>query len=467
MSRRWRLRLLALGCLVTLVVATAVLPRSSGTSSATKLVTSSGSPPPPTPAAGSTQTPAAAPADAGPGVGSAAGVAADVVGPRQTSAPTTRPSRADSVAAPAPPAAPAPHLGPDTMGVDAEIVYDDTLFNRDAHLAAISSGGITYVRREAHWQEIEPNPPNAFTGAHAWQWAATDAWAQDVASHGLRWEPIMAHSAQWASSAPYLGFASEAYLPRDPGTFAAYVAAVAARYGRGGTFWAEHPSLPQLPVTTYEIWNEENAAPLGTPQAYADLLVAARSAIAAVDPQATVIVGGLAAGPTTAKQQSDDGFLRAMVAARPELANLVQGVGYHPYADTVDEVVANVVRMRRTLADIGMRSTPLYLTEVGWPTAGRVDGQSDLPEADRAVALSTVASELVRSDCNVRQFIAFTWVDYENAPTDELPPDSQLRWYGIANADASLKPTGQQYLATVRSLMSPTVANPLVRLCGS
>ena len=368
---------------------------------------------------------------------------------------------------PAPPAAPAPHLGPDTMGVDAEIVYDDTLFNRDAQLAAIASGGITYVRREAHWQEIEPNPPNAFTGAHAWQWAATDAWAQDVASHGLRWEPIMAHSAQWASSAPYLGFASEAYLPRDPGTFAAYVAAVAARYGRGGTFWAEHPSLPQLPVTTYEIWNEENAAPLGTPQAYADLLVAARSAIAAVDPQATVIVGGLAAGPTTAKQQSDDGFLRAMVAARPELANLVQGVGYHPYADTVDEVVANVVRMRRTLADIGMRSTPLYLTEVGWPTAGRVDGQSDLPEADRAVALSTVASELVRSDCNVRQFIAFTWVDYENAPTDELPPDSQLRWYGIANADASLKPTGQQYLATVRSLMSPTVANPLVRLCGS
>jgi hypothetical protein len=29
---------------------------------------------------------------------------------------------------------------------------------------------------------------------------------------------------------------------------------------RNGTFWAEYPTIPKRPITTWEIWNEPNLA---------------------------------------------------------------------------------------------------------------------------------------------------------------------------------------------------------------
>ena len=37
-----------------------------------------------------------------------------------------------------------------------------------------------------------------------------------------------------------------------------FVSGAVERYGPGGSFWAEHPSLPQRPIRTWQIWNEEN-----------------------------------------------------------------------------------------------------------------------------------------------------------------------------------------------------------------
>ncbi len=40
--------------------------------------------------------------------------------------------------------------------------------------------------------------------------------------------------------------------------WSAFVAAAAERYGPGGSFWAEHPTLPERPIRNWQIWNEEN-----------------------------------------------------------------------------------------------------------------------------------------------------------------------------------------------------------------
>ena len=42
----------------------------------------------------------------------------------------------------------------------------------------------------------------------------------------------------------------------DANAMAAFVSSFAQQYGRGGTFWSQHPELPYLPVESYEIGNE-------------------------------------------------------------------------------------------------------------------------------------------------------------------------------------------------------------------
>ena len=44
--------------------------------------------------------------------------------------------------------------------------------------------------------------------------------------------------------------------PADPAAYGRFAGQVAARFGSRGTFWAEHPELPRVPVRDYQIWNE-------------------------------------------------------------------------------------------------------------------------------------------------------------------------------------------------------------------
>jgi hypothetical protein len=58
------------------------------------------------------------------------------------------------------------------------------------------------------------------------------------------------------------GWAAGSGTELAPGHFAdyeAFAAAVAARYGVGGSFWAANPQLPYLPIEQFEIWDEANS----------------------------------------------------------------------------------------------------------------------------------------------------------------------------------------------------------------
>jgi hypothetical protein len=303
----------------------------------------------------------------------------------------------------------------------------------DTHLQAIADDGVQVVRMGAWWSDLEPGPPT--NGQHHYSWSDIDKQVVALAHHGLQWEPLLCFSATWGSKIDGQYDAA----PDGSDNFAAFGAALAKRYGRGGSFWAEHPELPALPIKSYEVWNEENAKVYwhpGTPGDYADLYAATRTAIHQVDDSSRVIVGGLAAADNGSVVAPAD-FLRQMYEHRPDLKGAVDAVGFHPYAKEPQGVYIKIAQFRRDLDSIAGPGVPIELTEIGWTTV-------DTSEQNRADFLREVAATLPRTDCGVERLTAYSWIGPEQTDGD------REQWFGIANKDGSNKPSASAYSASVK-----------------
>src|SRR5436305_682515 len=134
------------------------------------------------------------------------------------------------------------------FGVNVNRVFNDDFWgvHWDDRLGGVQSSGIGLARTDAFWDWAEPNPPQ--NGTHTYDWSITDSVAAALTRHDLRWLPILDYSAPWASSDPNDTHAP----PSSNDDYAAYAGAFARRFGRGGSFWDDHPSLQYSPVTTYE-----------------------------------------------------------------------------------------------------------------------------------------------------------------------------------------------------------------------
>ena len=343
----------------------------------------------------------------------------------------------------------APAHADEMFGVNVNRVFNDdfTPAHWDAPLAAVRASGLRQARSDAFWMWAEPNAPDQ--GRHTYTWSWLDAEATALAKHDLRWQPILDYSAVWAAGDP-----SDYHSPPTSNAdYAAYARAFASRYGRGGTFWAAHPEIAPLPVTSYEIWNEPDVAsfwrPAPDPAVYADMYLQARAAIHEVDPQATVVVGGLAGGVS---------YVQAMYSARPDLAGNVDAVGWHAYGSSVERMVRGVRALRLALDGLGASTVPIRVTELGWPTSGA--SPITLAESGRAASLELVTDALARSDCKIDAVVPYTWT------TPEKDPASVEDWYGIRHADGSATPTSDAFERVLARWSAQPVSDATrLRLC--
>ena len=337
----------------------------------------------------------------------------------------------------------------DMFGMNVNRVFNDDFepSHWDAALTAVHDAGIRAARTDAFWMWAEPRAP-APDGTHTYDWHMLDEEAQALADHDLTWRPILDYSAHWASSDPSTYHAP----PTSNDDYAAYASAFAQRYGRDGTFWKGKPDAH--PVTVYEIWNEPNGAwfwhPAPDAARYADMYIKARAAIKAVDPDATVVVGGLVA---------DTSFVQAMYAARPELLGNVDAIGWHPYSRTAPGVVGSVRALRLTLESLGDPNVPIHITELGWPTSG--DGTDIvIPEDERAASLELTTNALARSDCGVATVIPYTWTTPQSNPHDVED------WYGLRQSGGGATPSSDAYARVVaRWTNDPISDSARQRLC--
>jgi hypothetical protein len=227
-----------------------------------------------------------------------------------------------------------------------------------AQAAGLNAG---LIRQTFDWAAIETKPGR-------YDFARYDALMRAAARERLEVLPVLFNPPGFHSSGPPRPSPRGTFPPRHPRDLGAFAAVVARRYGPGGSFWRANPSLPADPIRAWQVWNEPSLPvywPTGpSPKAYARLLAATAKAIRAVDPRATIVSAGL---PQTRIGVPFARFAEGLYRAGAQRSFDVLAI--HPYARDAAGVL-DAVAQARALMDSHGDHSPIWVTEVGWASAG-------------------------------------------------------------------------------------------------
>ncbi len=348
-------------------------------------------------------------------------------------------------------------LGSGYYGVNAQWLFSTDPSTWPAQFQSMVGGGLTTVRTDARWSVAEPDAPSG--AQHSYDWSFFDTIVGNLAKYGIRWMPTLDYPPMWAQEDPS-DIGSEMNASKVP-DFIAYATALVRRYGNGGAFWHDHPELQPVPVREWEIWNEPNVTYYWNPQTnaperYADLYLATRTAIKAVNPKAVVMAGGLAlVNPPIASDEIE--FIKRMFAHRPAVRTDVDVWGLHPYQETIYWTFRRFAIWRQALDLLAGRREPIAINELGYTT-------TKVTDALRGQELTELTQELPRSGCEIYDFLPYAWLSPE---VDGSDPE---QWFGIWNHDGTPKSSGQQFVDAVlqmRGLSSTPPPTDELNLCDS
>lgn len=244
--------------------------------------------------------------------------------------------------------------------------------SKDARMMA--SGRVESVRVWLPWSGVE-----AERGTYDWR--AADRVARTLAEERLEMLPFLFGSPQWAARRdgfPCAGFDCIPYAPRTTETreaFAAFARAAVERYGPDGEFWDSERNLEPLPVTAWQLWNEPNLSsfyrPSVDPRGYAELVRLSAAQIERADAQARVVLGGLSGNLSNSRRMSTQRFLRRLYTVAG-IGGSFDGIAVHPY-DSHTKGVKGQIRAARKVVSARSDDASLWVTEVGWASAGDRD----------------------------------------------------------------------------------------------
>jgi hypothetical protein len=305
-------------------------------------------------------------------------------------------------------------------------------------LDQLAAAGLRVARFGVNWDTVEPSPG-------AFDWSMVDTQMTELAKAGLEPYPILDQSVSWdrvSPSDPPSVVPATSFAPADPAPFAQFAAAFAQRYGAGGAF----PTAVSDPVRDFEIWNEEDSYksyyPVD-PAGYASLYVHARTAVKAIDPTATVIMGGLAS-----LWHSDqptfhvDSYTQSAIA---DIGHCPDSVGYHAYPLTPGGLIAAVRDFRAVLNGSGCAATPIDLNEFDYVGTGS--------PADN---IEEIAAELPSSNLDVENLMPLPAVIPPSDPNPDLSTYNGLPTF-ITPAGA-LTAVGRAYSTVAESSLTPASA---------
>jgi polysaccharide biosynthesis protein PslG len=219
------------------------------------------------------------------------------------------------------------------------------------------SGVIGTIRIPVYWMHCEPRPGD-------FEFDALDQVVGMAADAGIRVLPFVYGSPAWVAAEP----ARPPLAKDDRAVWARFLRVLVDRYGPGGEFW--NGRAARLPIRRWQLWNEPNFpifwAPRPSPAGYARLLATGARAIRGADPQARIVLAGLA--PIERHPLPWD-FLRRLYAV-PGFARSFDVVALHPYSASLRSLSYQVAQTRAAMAAAGDAAKPLEITEFGVASGG-------------------------------------------------------------------------------------------------
>ncbi|HSE04158.1 MAG TPA: glycosyl hydrolase [Methylomirabilota bacterium] len=273
--------------------------------------------------------------------------------------------------------------------------------------------GVRTERFMLRWRSVERT-------RGSYDWGSRDWLVGALASRGIRPAPFVWGSPQWvgngAAARPPLGTAA------DIQAWQSFLRAAVARYGPGGSYWANGyrqrfgADATPLPIQSWQVWNEPNLKKYFAPgatayqsvQKYARLLEISHDAIKSRDAQAQIVLAGMPAyGDVTAWRFLNNLYGISGAKGDFDVAAL------HPYARNVGGLRWTTEQFRAAMTSHSDGTTPLWLTELAWGSGppdefgynkGAAGQQQLLLDSFRLILQN-------RDQWNVQRLFWFLWHD--------------------------------------------------------
>ncbi len=285
--------------------------------------------------------------------------------------------------------------------------------------AAVASGAES-LRVAVRWSDLQPYRTLAAVpsadrsqfqpvGTVPTRFAELDRIVGAAASRRVTVLPVVESTPAWDAVQP----GNPASPPRSTAPYAAFLSALAARYGPQGTFWTAHPAVPRVPIRMWQIWNEPNFVRYWSVQPFAadyvKLLAAAHGALKAADPAARVVLAGFA---------DFSWQYLAEVYRVPGARRLFDVAAIHPYTARAGGVITILQRARAVMNQAGDAGKPILATEITWPSSlGKAPPQFGVSttESQQAARLAQLMPMLIsnRKKLGLSGFYWYTWMGDE------------------------------------------------------
>src|SRR5450755_18894 len=337
------------------------------------------------------------------------------------------------------------------VGMMADGPVFDARVNPAHQLDVMVASGVQSLRVVFNWADAEPYARQSdvpasqasvfvYGGNVPVSFRATDPIVALAAQRGLTILPVVLYTPTWdARSFPPTAAdpRTPTALPRVDSAYASYLAALVARYGPHGSFWAQYPRIRRVPIRMWQIWNEPNGHYYWPIQpfakSYVALLRVAHDAIKRADPGAKVVLAGM---PNFVWK-----YL-AQIYAVPGARKLFDVVAAHPFTTRPGGVLTILQKARAVMNRNGDRHKPIIASEVSWPSSLHQTSQHYGFETTPAGQASKLAALLPalgrdRSRLGLSAFYYNTWMGHEFAGA---PSFQFAGLFGFTGAHVFTKP---------------------------
>lgn len=287
--------------------------------------------------------------------------------------------------------------------------------------------------------------PSTGPGSNHCDWSSIDQIVRVAAAAGVKTFPYLFGTPDWLKStrkaSPRRPWAPPLYARSDRGAWKRFVRAAVERYGRGGDYWLENPGA-RKPVREWQVWNEPTSpayfAPRPDVELYFKLLKLSYGTIHRADPRAKVVLAGVFGTPRGRGGGIDMPEYFEQLYAIKRVERFFDIAAVHPYSPGIRGVRLQIEAVRRFMQAGGDRRTKLWISEIGWASAGP-KGHTLTSTRRGQGRLLRSAFKLIEEMRRKWRIAGVNWFSWRDAPEDQSSC-AACPWAGLLELDGTKKP---------------------------